>query len=81
MNVEDTEIEQGGVMRCCLATIAREYLTDFKPVQIGDTSTCPHCKTKFILVEPATAKAVGTAFYDLTKPIWKPEWQLTKELI
>ena len=68
MNLEDTWIEQAGVMRCCLATVAEEY--EGKQVEIGDKSECRHCHTKFTLVaaEPGWKK-----------PRWKPDWQLEKK--
>ena len=72
MTINDTVIEGGGVIRCCLATVALEY--EGKEVKLGDTSVCPHCKTKFVLVAPEQADT--TCFRDLTKPIWKPERQL-----
>jgi hypothetical protein len=65
----DTRIEVAGVMRCCLATVSEEYQgkdgpEGDKPVTIGMTSACRHCKQAFTLVE---AKP---------HPKWKPDWQL-----
>lgn len=72
MTIDETLIEQGGVMRCCLASVAAEH--EGKDIQIGDTSSCPHCKTEFELVTPENAGE--TCYRKLTKPIWKPRWQL-----
>lgn len=66
--LQDTRIERGGVLRCCLATVAEEYEgKDGEPdrkVSIGMKSACRHCKQSFTLVE---AKPY---------PKWKPDWQI-----
>ncbi len=75
---ENTLIEQGGVFRCCLGTVAEEYIS--REVEIGDTSECTHCHTKFELVTPERAVELGTSYHKPTKAIWKPVWQLEKKL-
>lgn len=65
MNLSDTRIEQAGVMRCCLETVALEY--SGKVVAIGMKSKCGHCGQEFTLVE-------ATPY-----PKWKPDWQLGKD--
>jgi hypothetical protein len=73
--LEETVIEKGGVVRCCLGSVASEY--DGKRVRIGDKSVCAYCHTAFTLVEPA--RAGRTCYSNLKKPIWKPDWQLEKD--
>lgn len=75
IKLEDTLIEQGGVMRCCIGTVATEY--EGKTVKIGDTSECHHCHTKFVLLAPKDV--TSTCYCDLDRPIWKPEWQIKKK--
>lgn len=72
-SLDETVIEQGGALRCCIGTVATEFKD--KKVKIGDTSICHHCAEKFTLVDPASVKT--TCYSKLTKPIWKPDWQLT----
>lgn len=60
--LDETDIETAGVMRCCLATVAEEYIG--KRVALGATSKCRHCNTAFTLV-------AGTTY-----PKWKPDWQI-----
>ena len=67
MKTEDTTIECGGVMRCCLETVATEHLG--KEVHAGDTSKCAYCKQTFTLVEEGDGKHV-----------WKPDWLMMKRL-
>lgn len=66
--ITDTRIEMGGVMRCCLGTVAEEYLgtdgAESQKVSIGAKSQCRHCKQQFTLVD------------EKPFPIWKPDWQL-----
>lgn len=79
MNLQDTRIEKAGVMRCCLATVAKEYEgnagdgTDDKPVELGFKSKCEHCKREFTLVA-----ADDPPDWDKARkmyPTWKPsEW-------
>lgn len=69
---EDTMIELGGVLRCCLATVASEYAG--KTVALGTTSRCQHCGEAFTLVE--IKPGMTTAYRNPTKPVWKPDWQL-----
>lgn len=49
MKTEEIRIEQAGVMRCCLATVAKEH--EGKEVEPGAKSACEHCKTAFTLTE------------------------------
>ena len=75
-NLADTSIEKGGVLRCCLGTVASEYELHTQ-VKLGDKSKCKHCKTEFTLV---MVKPPLTSCYTprvlATTPIWKPNWQL-----
>lgn len=52
--LRDTRIPQGGVLRCCLATVGREYYETPTGlgtlVSIGAQSTCKHCGERFTLV-------------------------------
>jgi len=67
--LNQTRIEKAGVMRCCLSTVASEYLElDGEPqmVKVGDNSSCKHCHTKFTLI---TAKP---------HPKWVPDWIINK---
>src|SRR5437667_1536433 len=69
----DTSIEKGGVMRCCLGTVAAEY--EGKQVRLGDKSKCLHCGTTFTLVE--IKPGMQTCYRQPVKwPVWKPDWQL-----
>jgi hypothetical protein len=60
MKSEDTRIEQAGVFRCCLASVARERLGE--EVNVGDESSCDYCGERFRLVE-------GWVW----KPLWQLE--------
>lgn len=73
--LEETTIEQGGVMRCCLGTVAREYLG--QRVKLGDKSKCLHCGTTFtlVMVPEGTLTCYTRKIADKT-PVWKPDWQL-----
>jgi hypothetical protein len=71
MHLDDTLIEAGGVVRCCLATVAAEF--ECKDVEIGATSECQHCHTKFKLVAPEDA--LQTCYHNPTRPIWTPRWK------
>jgi len=64
MKLEDTKIKVGGVLRCCIADVACEY--EGKEVELGATSSCPHCGEKFTLVMDQY-------------PVWKPDWMLKRE--
>lgn len=65
--IEDTRIENAGVLRCCLATVADEfYKPEKKHVALGTQSACLHCKTQFTLVEVEGREL----------PVWKPNWQI-----
>lgn len=77
---EETAIEQGGVMRCCLGSVAREYLLPGVKVKIGDKSECKHCHQKFTLVwvRPDQSSCFTKQILDKT-PIWKPDWQLQEK--
>lgn len=72
MKLEDTIIEEGGVTRCCLHTVASEY--EGKDVNLGDTSKCKICGESFTLIK--LPPGMITAFRDRTKPVWKPDWQI-----
>jgi hypothetical protein len=75
MTLHETIVEFGGVFRCCLASIGHEFKPD-KKVVFGDKSQCEVCHEIFTLVPAETVR--HTAYRDLTKPIWKPDWQLEK---
>ena len=77
MNLDETLMEQGGVLRCCIATVAREH--GGQDVELGAVSECPHCHTKFKLVSAEEAKKAGTGYAKPTRPVWKPLWQLEKK--
>ena len=47
--VEETTITQAGVYRCCLGSVAIEYLG--KKVEPGTESTCEYCGEEFRLQE------------------------------
>lgn len=68
----ETVIEIGGVMRCCVSSLGEEY--NGRRVKIGDKASCKFCHQSFTLVAPKEARR--TAYRNLTKPIWKPDWQL-----
>jgi len=71
--LEDTTIEKGGVVRCCLGSVATEYLG--QRVMLGAKSKCPHCGTTFTLVE--IKPGMRTCYQQPVKwPVWKPDWQL-----
>jgi len=63
MKLLDTRIQQAGVMRCCLASLASEYEPNGE-VKIGDKSRCKHCKEPFTLVDLQP------------HPYWIPDWQI-----
>ena len=75
----DTLITYAGVMRCCIATVGKEY--DGKNVSVGARSKCEHCYYEFELVlKPSNEVSVGVGSKKL-RPIWMPLWQLTPEWI
>jgi hypothetical protein len=48
MKISDTRIEEAGVFRCCVGSVATEYLN--KDVDIsGSSSECKHCGRAFHL--------------------------------
>ena len=47
MKLDETRISIGGTFRCCLSSVASEYLN--KEVEIGNISECKYCHEKFIL--------------------------------
>lgn len=51
MNVQDTRVPQAGVMRCCLASVAEEYVGSKEGVELGFESSCKYCKRKFRLID------------------------------
>ena len=53
--VTDTKIQAGGVLRCCLMTVAEEYAGEF--VKPGFISNCKACGREFILNEPEGDKS------------------------
>lgn len=71
--LEETTIEKGGVVRCCLGSVATEYLG--QRVMLGAKSKCQHCGTTFTLVE--IKPGMTTCYRHPVKwPVWKPDWQL-----
>lgn len=66
--IADTRIETAGVMRCCLTSVAEEYLPA-RRVASGATSRCQYCRQAFTLVAPAAGKVY---------PVWKPDWQIKR---
>jgi hypothetical protein len=73
--LHDTTIEKGGVVRCCLGTVAEEY--EGKQVRLGDKSKCQHCGTTFTLVMvPPGIRTCYTQEVTKITPVWKPDWQL-----
>jgi hypothetical protein len=52
MKITDTRVTQVGVFRCCVASVATEYL-EAGDVAIGSTSKCKHCDREFTLVDDA----------------------------
>src|SRR5581483_3458999 len=68
----DTAIEKGGVLRCCLSSVALEY--EGRTVNIGDQSKCQHCGEAFTLV--LVPDGMMTAYRKPKFPVWKPNWQL-----
>lgn len=58
MNVSQTTIPIGGVLRCCLATVATEYVDRDEPVNEGSTSQCHHCSRSFTLRKRLNGKMV-----------------------
>jgi hypothetical protein len=53
MKITDTTVATAGVFRCCIGSVATEYL-DTINVAIGATSKCKHCNREFTLVDDAT---------------------------
>jgi hypothetical protein len=51
MKITETRVTTVGVFRCCLGSVATEYLDG--DVAIGATSKCKHCDTEFTLVDDA----------------------------
>ena len=49
MKITDTTISSGGVFRCCLSSVATEYLA-VGEVEYSDRSHCKHCDREFELV-------------------------------
>jgi len=71
--LEETTIEKGGVVRCCLGSVATEYLG--QRVHLGAKSKCEHCGTTFTLVE--LKPGMVSCYRQPCKwPVWKPDWQL-----
>jgi hypothetical protein len=53
MKLTDTRVTSSGVFRCCVETVATEYLDGDGVVAIGATSKCKHCDREFTLVDDA----------------------------
>lgn len=73
--LHDTIIEKGGVLRCCLGSVAAEY--EGKQVRLGDKSKCQHCGTAFtlVMIPPGMMTCYVEAVTKIT-PVWKPDWQI-----
>jgi hypothetical protein len=52
MKITETRVTTAGVFRCCLGSVATEYL-EGGDVAIGATSKCKHCDREFTLVDDA----------------------------
>lgn len=70
--LNDTGIEKGGVLRCCIETVALEYIG--KIVRVGDKSKCHQCGEAFTLV--MVPPGMVTCYRNPKFPVWKPDWQL-----
>lgn len=53
MKIDKTIITAAGVFRCCLASVACEYVDEGRDVELGDKSKCAHCNKPFTLVSGA----------------------------
>lgn len=71
-DLKDTHVEVGGVLRCCLESVATEY--EDKAVHLGDKSKCKHCGEQFTLV--LLRPGMQSYFKNRSVPVWKPDWQL-----
>jgi hypothetical protein len=63
----DTRVKTGGVMRCCFASIKKDYDENHAnndEVKIGANLRCRYCDTAFTLIDREP------------NPIWTPDWQL-----
>jgi len=49
VSVADTRIAIGGAFRCCLETVATEFIDAGKRVRVGARSRCHHCDAEFVL--------------------------------
>jgi hypothetical protein len=76
-SLEETRMETGGVLRCCIATVGLEY--DGKTVKVGDKSKCGHCGEKFTLVENEGKRPPWFTEKEWLIPKWKPDWQIEKD--
>jgi hypothetical protein len=56
--ITETHIPVAGVMRCCLASVAIEYVDAGSMVSEGDKSKCKHCGLGFTLRKPIRGKMV-----------------------
>jgi hypothetical protein len=77
MKLSDTVIETGGVLRCCIGSVAMEK--EGMEFEIGAKSICQHCQEPFTLVARPGKKPKWMTPKDWAKPIWKPDWQLTDD--
>lgn len=50
MKTKETMITSAGVYRCCLSSVATEYLEGEVDIDYGDRSKCEHCDREFELV-------------------------------
>lgn len=52
-DINETKIPMPGIFRCCLASVAIEFIDDDnkkgKKVDIGTKSYCKHCNREFML--------------------------------
>jgi hypothetical protein len=49
MSIKQTRIPMAGVLRCCLESVATEFLDPPQEVNEGQTSACKHCGMTFTL--------------------------------
>ena len=67
MSIYETTIDTAGVFRCCLNTVAREYIG--KKVHIGYKSRCHYCGMTFTLTKAEP------------NPMWVPDLKITTETL
>jgi hypothetical protein len=64
MKISNTVVTRAGAMRCCVATVAEEYVKADSDVNVGDKSKCRYCNEPFTLIKD------GNHF------VWTPDWQI-----